>query len=192
MAAVILYTYHAKLNLADIGLTRGNHAYDDLEVMAGQGTIGLELDEQAPHIDTLLVPVGGGGLLGGIAAWYGDRVHVIGVEPELCPTLAKALEASEPVDVSVGGIAVDSLGATRLGELPYEIVRRCDVGSVLVRDEAIEKARRTLWREFRQVAEPGGATALAALSSGAYTPDSEQTVGVLISGGNTDPASIER
>jgi threonine dehydratase len=166
------------------------HAYDQPETLAGQGTVGLEWEEQAPDLDTVLIAVGGGGLIGGIAAWYGGRVRVVGVEPQGCPSLARALEAGRPVDVPVSGIATDSLGARSVGSLMFEIARRYQVPSVLVSDESIRAAQKALWRELRIVAEPGGATAMAALISGAYRPQPGERVGVLICGANTDPSTV--
>ncbi len=166
------------------------HAYDQADIVAGQGTIALELEEQAPNLDTLLVPVGGGGLIAGIAAWYQGRVKLVGVEPESCPTLARALAEGGPVDVPVGGIAADSMGARRLGTIAFEIVSRYKVQSLLVPDVALQRAQRQLWHVARLVAEPGGATALAALVSGLYSPDLGERIGVIVSGANTDPSSV--
>ncbi len=161
------------------------HAYDQDETIVGQGTIGLDLDEQISAIDTVLVPVGGGGLISGIAAWYAGRVKVIGVEPVGAPTLAKALEAGHPVDVDVGGVAADSLGARRIGERVFPIAERYVSSVALVTDDAIGKAQEALWQVLRVVAEPGGAAALSAIMSGAYRPAAGERVGVVISGGNT-------
>jgi len=166
------------------------HAYDQPEVVAGQGTVALEWSEQAPPLDVVLVAVGGGGLLGGVAAWFDGRVRVVAVEPEGCPTLHRALQAGRPVDVEVGGIAADSLGARRIGELALEVARRTGVESVLVSDQAIREAWRTLWRELRVAAEPGGAAALAAILSGAWRARPGERVGVLVCGGNVDPALL--
>jgi threonine dehydratase len=160
------------------------HAYDQRETMLGQGTVGLEFEQQAP-ITTLLVAVGGGGLIAGITAWFEGRVKIIAVEPEKAPTLTRALEAGYPVDVEVSGIAADSLGARRVGELVFPIIRRHVKQTVLVPDEAILEAQYRLWTTLRVVAEPGGAAALAALTSGAYVPSVRERVGVLICGGNT-------
>jgi len=168
------------------------HAYDQPEVAAGQGTAGLELEEQAGPLDTVLVPVGGGGLVAGIAAALEDRCRVIGVEPARCPTLHAALAAGEPVDVPVGGVAADSLGARRLGRICFDIARRTGLRSVLVDDDAITAARSLLWEELRVTAEHGGATALAALAAGAYRPASGERVAVVISGGNTDLRTLPR
>jgi threonine dehydratase len=167
------------------------HAYDQPEVLAGQGTIGCELAEQAPEITHLLVAVGGGGLIGGIAAWYaGQGVQVIGVESEGCPTLHAALAAGRPVPVAVGGLAADSLGATTLGALGFAVAARHLAGSVLVPDAAIRQAQRLLWQALRLIAEPGGAAALAALMTGAVALPAEARVAVLVCGSNADPASI--
>ncbi len=161
------------------------HAYDQTETLLGQGTLGLELEAQAPQLDTLLVAVGGGGLIGGIAAWYSGRIKLIGVEPEAAPTLTSALRAGRPVDAEAGGIAADSLGGGRVGELMFPIAQAFVSGVVLVADEAIRKAQETLWEVLRVVAEPGGAAALAALLSRRYRPEPGERVGVLVCGGNT-------
>lgn len=166
------------------------HAYDHADVIAGQGTLARELDGQAPDLDTILIAVGGGGLIGGTAAWYGRRARVIGVEPVRAPTLARALDMGAPVDVEVGGIAAESLGARRIGSIAFSIAERHVERVVLVADESIRDAQRTLWQELRVVAEPGGAAALAALLSGAYRPSASERIGVVICGGNTDPASL--
>ena len=166
------------------------HAYDQPEIVAGQGTIGYELARQAPELDTVLVAVGGGGLLSGIAAWFEGRVRVVGVEPESAPTLTAALKAGEPIDVEVGGIARDSLGAGRVGTLAFSLAKRYVHRVVLVRDETIRAAQRALWNDLRIVAEPGGAAPVAALLGGVYRPASGERVGVVISGGNTDPSQL--
>jgi threonine dehydratase len=165
------------------------HAYDQPEVVAGQGTIAAELSEQAPDADTVLVAIGGGGLIGGVAAWYAGYVRVVGVEPEACPTLTMALDAGEPVDAPVGGIAADSLGPRRAGAIALDVARRHVERVVLVPDRAIAEAQRRLWRDVRVIAEPGGAAALAALIAGAYAPDRDERVVVLVCGANTDPRS---
>jgi threonine dehydratase len=166
------------------------HAYDQPEVLAGQGTVALEWDAEAPPLDVALVAVGGGGLLGGLASWWGGRVRVVAVEPAACPSLARALVADRPVDVEVGGLAADSLGARRIGRLAFEVATRQGVESVLVGEEAIRQAWQTLWRDLRVAAEPGGAVALAALLSGAWHPRPGERVGVLVCGGNVDPARL--
>ena len=161
------------------------HAYEQRETLLGQGTTGLEFEEQDPGLDTLLVAVGGGGLIGGIAAWYAGRVRIIGVEPEKAPTLARALEAGRPVDAEAGGIAADSLAPKRVGEMMFPIAQRYVSRSCLVEDEAIVAAQRALWEVLRVVAEPGGAAAFSALLSGRYRPAAGERVGVLVCGGNT-------
>jgi len=167
------------------------HAFDQDETMLGQGSIGIELDEQTPDIDTLLVAVGGGGLIAGIAAWYSGRIKVIGVEPSTAPTLTKALQAGQPVDAPAGGLAADSLAPLRIGERVFPIVKSCVHRTVLVEDEAIMAAQKRLWQVLRLVAEPGGAAAFAALLSGAYVPDAGSRVGVVVSGGNTTAVKFE-
>ena len=167
------------------------HAFDQDETMLGQGSIGIELDEQTPDIDTLLVAVGGGGLIAGIAAWFGGRIKVIGVEPSTAPTLTKALQAGQPVDAPAGGLAADSLAPLRIGERVFPIVKSCVRRTVLVEDEAIMAAQKRLWQVLRLVAEPGGAAAFAALLSGAYVPDAGSRVGVVVSGGNTTAVKFE-
>ena len=161
------------------------HAFDRVETLLGQGTIGTELEEQVPELDTVLVAVGGGGLIGGVSAWYAGRVRVIGVEPEGAPTLAKALEAGRPVDAEAGSIAADSLAPRRVGELMFPIAQRYVDRVALVTDDAIRNAQRALWTLARIVAEPGGAAAFAALLSGRYQAAPNERVGVIVSGGNT-------
>jgi threonine dehydratase len=161
------------------------HAFDQYETLLGQGTIGLEIEEQSPDVDTLLVAVGGGGLIAGIAAWFGGKVKVIGVEPEAAPTLSMALKEGGPVDAPAGGIAADSLAPRRIGSLVYPIAKRHVDRVVLVPDEAINRTQLALWETLRVVAEPGGAAAFAALVSGRYKPRPGEHVGILLSGGNT-------
>ncbi len=161
------------------------HAYDQVETLLGQGTVGLEFEQQVPDLDTILVAVGGGGLIGGIAAWYSGRVKIIGVEPEAAPTLANALEAGKPVDAPAGGIAADSLAPKRVGELMFPIAQARVHRVVLVPDDAIEQAQSALWNTLRIVAEPGGAAAFAALLSRRYQPQRGERIGVLVCGGNT-------
>jgi threonine dehydratase len=161
------------------------HAYDQVETLLGQATVGLELEEDAPDLDTLFVAVGGGGLIGGIAAWYAGRLRLIGVEPELAPTLYKALAAGEPVDAEAGGIASDSLAPRRVGRLMFPIAQRHVSEVLLVPDAAIRNAQDRLWEALRIVAEPGGAAALAALLAGLYRPRAGERVGVLLCGANT-------
>ena len=168
------------------------HAYDQPEVAAGNGTLALELVEQVGPVDTVLVAVGGGGLVAGIAAALAGRARVIGVEPQGCPTLHAALVAGGPVDVDVGGIAADSLGARRVGDVCWAVAKETGLTSVLVPDEAIARARGRLWAQLRVLAEYGGATALAALLTGAYLPEPGERLAAVVCGGNTDPATVAR
>jgi threonine dehydratase len=168
------------------------HAFDQEETLLGQGTLGCELEEQAPELDTVLVAVGGGGLIGGIAAWYAGRINVVGVEPEGSPTLFRAFEAGQPVDADTTGIAADSLAPRRVGERCFAIARRHVAGVVLVEDDAIRAAQAALWKTLRVVAEPGGAAALAALISRRYEPRPGERVGVVLSGGNTTAVDFSR
>jgi threonine dehydratase len=161
------------------------HAFDQPGALLGQGTVGLELSEQAPGLDTLLVAVGGGGLIGGIAAWYEGRVKIVGVEPSAAPTLTRALQAGRPVDAEAGGIAADSLAPKRVGELMFPLAQRYVASVLLVEDDAIRGAQRALWESLRLVTEPGGAAAFAALLSGIYRAEPDERVGVLLCGGNT-------
>jgi threonine dehydratase len=168
------------------------HAFDQEETLLGQGTLALELTRQAPGLDTLLVSVGGGGLIGGIAAWCAGRPRVIGVEPEAAPTLTRALEAGKPVDAPAGGIAADSLAPRRVGELMFPIAQAHIARVLLVSDAAIRQAQDALWATLRVVAEPGGAAAFSALLSGAYLPAPGERVGVVVSGGNTTAVDFGR
>jgi threonine dehydratase len=161
------------------------HAYNQVETLLGQGTVGLELENQCPWLDTLLVAVGGGGLIGGVAAWYSSRIKIVGVEPEAAPTLTRALQAGHPVDAEAGGIAADSLAPRRVGELMFPIAQSQVHSVLLVSDNAIEEAQKALWNSLRVVAEPGGAATFAALLSRRYHPQPGEQVGVLICGGNT-------
>jgi len=161
------------------------HAFDQRETLLGQGTLAAELFEQAPELDALLVAVGGGGLIGGIAAWYASSARIVAVEPEGAPTLAEALKAGAPVDAATGSVAADSLAPRRVGELMFPIARAHVDRVVLVTDDAIRLAQRALWEGLRIVAEPGGCAAFSALLSGAYRPASGERVGVVISGANT-------
>jgi threonine dehydratase len=167
------------------------HAYDQAETLIGQGTLGLELEDQTGDLDTLLVAVGGGGLIGGVAAWYRGRVRIVGVEPELAPTLFKALEAGEPVDAPAGGIAADSLAPKRVGSLMFPIAQKFVDRVVLVEDDQIRAAQRLLWQKLRIVSEPGGAAAFAALLSGRYRPARGERVGIVLCGGNTSAVSFD-
>ena len=162
------------------------HAYDQVETLLGQGTLGLELEEQAPSLDTLLIAVGGGGLMGGVAAWSRGKTRLIAVEPYASPTLHRAFEAGEPVDAEAGGIAADSLAPRRVGQLMFSLAQKFVDRVVLVEDEAIRRAQLELWRALRIASEPGGAAAMAALLSGAYQPADGERVGVVLCGGNTD------
>lgn len=166
------------------------HAYDQPEVVAGQGTLGREFEQQVPDLDTVLIAVGGGGLIGGVAAWFAGRTRVIGVEPASAPSMAEAIKTGGPIDTGVSGIAVDSLGARRVGELAFSLVRDYVERVILLSDESIRQSQLTLWNDLRVIAEPGGATALAALLSGAYQPVPGERVGVVVCGGNTDPGSL--
>jgi threonine dehydratase len=164
------------------------HAYDDPEVQAGQGTVGLEL--AAREVDTVVVAVGGGGLIGGVASWYAGTATIVAVEPTRAATLADAMAAGAPTDVEVGGVAADSLGARRISALTLETALAAGVRSVLVDDAAILDARQKLWDELRLAVEAGGATALAALTSGAYRPAPGERVAVIVCGANTDPVDL--
>jgi threonine dehydratase len=170
------------------------HAYDQPETLLGQGTVGAELEQQAPGLDTLLVAVGGGGLLGGIAAWYagGRTIRLVAVEPEEAPTLYDALAAGHPVDAKTGGIAADSLAPRRVGELMFPLAQRHVHRALLVSDDAIRQAQQALWRVLRIVAEPGGAAAFAALMSRRYVPRPGERVGVVVCGGNTTAVEFTR
>jgi threonine dehydratase len=161
------------------------HAYDHPHTVTGAGTLGRELMEQAPDLDTILVAAGGGGLAAGIAAWYRGEIRVIVVEPERCPSWASARAAGTPVEVTVGGIAADSLGARRIGKVPFEVANRFVADCTLVPDEAILRAQWLLWDGLRILAEPGGAASLAALVAGVYEPQEGERIGVVVCGGNT-------
>jgi threonine dehydratase len=168
------------------------HAFDQPETLLGQGTTGLEFEEQCANLDTLLVAVGGGGLIGGVAAWFAGRVRVIGVEPEAAPTLAHALSAGHPVDAPAGGVAADSLAPKRVGSIMFPIAQKYVEKVVLVPDDVIVAAQQKLWDALRVVAEPGGAAAFAALMSGGYRPRDGERVGVLVCGGNSTAVSFRR
>jgi threonine dehydratase len=161
------------------------HAYDQAETLQGAGTVGLELEEQWPEMDTLFIAVGGGGLLGGVAAWYQGRARLIGVEPELAPTLTRALEAGRPVDSPAGGIAADSLAPKRVGELMFPLAQKFVKEVILLPDSAIQQAQQKLWDVMRVVTEPGGAASFAALLSGKYEPSPGEKICVLLCGANT-------
>ena len=172
------------------------HAYDQPEVCAGAGTLGLELLDQldavGDEVDTVLVAVGGGGLLAGVAVAVEGRAQVVAVEPELAPTLHAALEAGAPVDVPVSGVAADSLGARRVGDIAWDVASRLGVTSVLVSDDAMVAARYQLWDRYRLVVETGAAAALAALTSGAYSPQPDERIAVVLCGANTDTATLTK
>jgi threonine dehydratase len=171
------------------------HPYDALDTIAGAGTVALEWEEDQQRlglapVDTVLVAVGGGGLIAGVAAWFAKRARVIGVEPEGSRCLHAALEAGAPVDVTVESLAADSLGARQVGALPFAIARSTVDRVVLVRDESIRAAQQILWKTYRIAAEPGGAAALAALLGGSYVPSKTERIGVLLCGSNVDPATL--
>jgi len=178
------------LYVAESGALRV-HPFSADTTIAGQGTVGLEWEQDAPSLDTVLVAVGGGGLISGIASWWKDRVKVVGVEPEGSRALHAALEAGRPIDVDVDSVAADSLGARNTGDLVYEICREAVDHVALVEDAAIREAQGLLWRDWRIAAEPGGAAALGALVSGAYRPSAGERVGVLLCGANVDLASLK-
>jgi len=166
------------------------HAYDHPDVLAGQGTVAREFEQDAPDLTHVLVATGGGGLIGGMAAWYAGSAAVVSVEPEACPALHDALRAGRQVEAPVGGVAADSLGARQVGGLMFPIAQAFVASAVLVPDRAIVAAQRLIWDRLRLVVEPGGATALAALLCGAFTPPKDARVGVLVCGANTDPATV--
>ena len=162
------------------------HAYEGDATLLGQGTLGMELEEQAPELDTLLVAVGGGGLIGGVLSWYQNRLKIIAVEPIEAPTLQRALSAGRPVDSPAGGIAADSLAPRQVGQQMFPIAQKFVHSALLVSDEEIINAQKRLWETTRIVAEPGGATAFAGLLSGRYKPEPGERVGVIVCGGNRD------
>lgn len=163
------------------------HPFNDPLVMAGQGTVALEIEQQLPDLDTLFVSVGGGGLIGGVAAWFGGRIKIVAVESEGTPTYATVLKKGPDAEIRVSGIAASSLGSPTIGALSYDILKPLAVPSIVVPDTAIVDAGRRLWDCARIIGEPGAATALAPLISGAYIPEKDERVGVLICGGNTSP-----
>jgi threonine dehydratase len=168
------------------------HAFDQVETLLGQATVGLEFEAQTSKLDTLLVAVGGGGLIGGIAAWYAGDVRIIGVEPEGAPTLERALAAGKPVEAKAGGIAADSLAPKQVGELMFPIAQRHVERVILVSDDSIEAAQQVLWNILRIVTEPGGAAAFAALLSRSYEPRAGERVGVLLCGANTTAVDFSK
>lgn len=167
------------------------HAYDAFETIAGQGTVAIEWEEDQPDLDTVLVAAGGGGLVSGIGAYWHGRVKVVAVEPEGSCALHSALAAGGPVDVEVHSVAADSLGARNTGALVHEICRAAVDHVALVTDDAITDAQRRLWLDWRIATEPGGAAALAALTSGAYRPQPGERVGVLVCGANVDLRALD-
>jgi threonine dehydratase len=166
------------------------HAYDQSEVVAGAGTLAQELEEQGGRPDSVLVSVGGGGLIAGIAAWFDGSARVVALEPELAPTLHAARKAGEPVDVAVSGVAADSLGAKRIGAIAWEITQRTVKDSLLLPDDAIRAAQLWLWKEMKVAVEPAAALPLAALKTGAYRPGQGEKVCLVICGANLDPATL--
>jgi threonine dehydratase len=170
------------------------HAYDQLEICAGAGTLGVELLEQLAavdeQVDTVLVAVGGGGLLAGVVTAAQGRLRVVGVEPTLAPTLHAALANGGPLDVAVSGVAADCLGARRLGAIAWDVVQRAGVTSVLVDEDAIMKARQQLWSRYRLAVEAGAAVTVAALASGAYRPEPNERIAVILCGANTGPSDL--
>ena len=166
------------------------HAYDQPEVVAGAGTLALEIEAQGGVPDSVLVSVGGGGLIGGVAAWFERRARVVALEPDLAPTLFSARQAGRPVDVEVSGIAADSLGAKRIGAIAWELTQRHVQTALLLPDTAIRHAQLTLWKQFKLAVEPAAALGLAALQSGAYRPGANEKVCLVLCGANLDPASL--
>lgn len=167
------------------------HAYDQPEVVAGAGTLAMEIEQQGGRApDSVLVSVGGGGLIAGVAGWFEQRSRVVALEPELAPTLYRAREAGQPVDVDVSGIAADSLGAKRIGAIAWEVAQRFVPQALLLADDAIRQAQRTLWKDFKLAVEPAAALPLAALQTGAYRPDPSEAVALVICGANLDPATL--
>lgn len=166
------------------------HAYDQPEVVAGAGTLAMEIEDDEGVPDSVLVSVGGGGLIAGIASWFEDRARVVALEPELAPTLFRAREAGEPVDVSVSGIAADSLGAKRIGDIAWDVTRKWVKDALLLPDAAIRDAQRWLWREMHLAVEPAAALGLAALQTGAYAPKPDEIVCLVLCGANVDPSTL--
>ena len=166
------------------------HAYDQPEVLVGAGTLALEIEQQGGLPDTVLVSVGGGGLIGGVASWLERRARVVALEPELAPTLFRAREAGQPVDVAVSGIAADSLGAKRIGTLAWEATQAHVRDALLLSDESIRAAQRWLWKELKLAVEPAAALPLAALHSHRYVPRTDEKICLIICGANLDPATL--
>lgn len=168
------------------------HAYNQASTLEGQGTLGLELERQAPELDTVLIAVGGGGLIGGVASWYRDRIKIVGVEPETSCCLHEGLEAGQPVLVKPEGVAADSLGASSAGEMMFPIAQAYVDHVALVRDEAITATQAWCWQNLRLASEPGGAAALAALLHGAYKPQAGERVGVVMCGANVELSKLDQ
>ncbi|UVK41911.1 threonine/serine dehydratase [Mesorhizobium sp. AR07] len=166
------------------------HAFNQEETLIGQGTLGLEIQSDLPHLDTLLVAVGGGGLIGGIAAWFAGRIRIIAIEPEGAPTLHRAFEAGRPVDAPAEGIAADSLAPKRVGDMMFPIAEAFVERSILVSDDDIIAAQKALWNRVRIISEPGGAAAFAAVLSGRYAPAPSERIAVLVCGANANPATF--
>ena len=164
------------------------HAYDQPEVVAGAGTLGREIEEEGGLPDAVLVSVGGGGLIGGLAAWFEQRSRIVALEPERAPTLFRAREAGGPVDVEVGGVAADSLGARRIGAFAWDIAQRHVRDALLLPDDAIRAAQLWLWQELKLAVEPAAALPLAALRWGAYAPGEGGKICQIVWGANVDPA----
>lgn len=165
------------------------HPYDAPLTVSGQATVGLELMEQVPGLDTVLVAIGGGGLVAGLASALPDSVKIVGVEPENSACFRAAIEAATPVDVEIDSVAADSLGAKRIGSIAWEIAHR-RVESVVVSDADIRDARQRIWADVRLAVEMGGATAMAALTSSRYVPGAGERVAVVLCGSNTDPVDL--
>lgn len=166
------------------------HAYDQPEVVAGAGTLAAEIEAQGGLPDSVLVSVGGGGLIAGIAGWFGQRARVVALEPELAPTLFRAREAGQPVDVAVSGVAADSLGAKRIGQIAWEVTQREVAQALLLGDDAIRAAQLWLWKQMKLAVEPAAALGLAALQTGACQPAAGEKVCLVICGANLDPATL--
>ena len=179
----------ASREFASTSGAREIHAFDQPTTLLGQGTLGLEVEEQCV-LDTLLVAVGGGGLIGGVAAWFAGALRIVAVEPRTAPTLYRAREAGHPVDAEAGGVAADSLAPRQVGQLMFPLAEKYVEKGVLVEDDAILDAQRALWRVMRVASEPGGAAAFAALLSGAYKPSPNERVGIVVCGGNTDAVNF--
>lgn len=174
---------------AETGATLA-HAYDQEQVIAGAGTCALEIAVQVPQVDTVLVAVGGGGLIGGVASWFRDGAKIVGVETDQTATLHAARAAGRPVDVTIGGLALSALGVYRIGDLAWHAATRWVDDSVLVTDDDLRRAQTFLWEKVRVLAEPAGAAPIAALMAGAYRPEGKENVVAVICGANTDPGSI--